>query len=181
MEPYRYTPLEQGQTRLLQILPGPEADLVSCKLFTVNLEDLPEYTALSYVWGSGTSDNTIIVEGKALMVGVNLDDALWEFRMRPVWTGDVRGVDRIYSILKASTDIDKRYSPPGGEDFVNRNLHPFIRGSELMTNMKNSDDDDEKLQIIEEMSTIFTHLEETWEEVALRYSVPKIHRDMPLI
>ncbi|KAH7317593.1 heterokaryon incompatibility protein-domain-containing protein [Rhexocercosporidium sp. MPI-PUGE-AT-0058] len=181
MEPYQYTPLEQGQIRLLQILPGLEANLVFCQLFTVSFDNIPEYTALSYAWGTGAADKTIIVDGKVLSIGTNLDDSLRELRSRPVWTGLDRGPRRIYSVLKGLIDINNRYSPPGWDSFMKGNLHRFKRGIELMSIIEDSNDDDQNMQIIAEMCAIATDLEEAWEGVALRDGVPRIHRDMPLI
>ncbi|KAL2065722.1 hypothetical protein VTL71DRAFT_3392 [Oculimacula yallundae] len=109
MDPYQYTPLEDGQIRLLQILPGSETEPVFGQLFTVSLEDLPIYTALSYAWGTGAPDETIILDGKALPVSVNLHDALRELRARPVWTEPLEESDRMRSFFRHFRDIQKRY------------------------------------------------------------------------
>jgi hypothetical protein len=53
--------LQSGQqTRILRLRSGKENEGIVCDTITVNLDDKPTYTALSYVWGS-TDDPTCIV------------------------------------------------------------------------------------------------------------------------
>ncbi|KAH9213095.1 hypothetical protein DL95DRAFT_390817, partial [Leptodontidium sp. 2 PMI_412] len=62
---YSTTPLKPGnpETRLLELLPGPETSPISGKLSRRNLDDgkhaSPPYDALSYMWGTTNGAKTI--------------------------------------------------------------------------------------------------------------------------
>jgi len=63
-----YQPLSPAkkEIRLLELLPPPPDDQIfaSCRLSTVSLlDDELRFTALSYVWGSPTATNTILLNG----------------------------------------------------------------------------------------------------------------------
>ncbi|KIW20849.1 hypothetical protein PV08_01427 [Exophiala spinifera] len=63
--------------RLIELDPGGDADDVPrCKLIHVTFGQKPRYQALSYMWGDVTIKKKISVEGKELLVGQNLWDAL---------------------------------------------------------------------------------------------------------
>jgi ankyrin repeat protein len=85
MESFKYEPLslDRAEFRLVRILPGEENDDLECELICVDF-DIPEeqipYDALSYVWGSSTTSNEIMVDGKTLPVTSNLYSALWHLR-----------------------------------------------------------------------------------------------------
>lgn len=50
--PYRpLAQLSRSQIRLLRLLPGRFEDDIFCELFHADLDEQPEYTALSYAWG----------------------------------------------------------------------------------------------------------------------------------
>ena len=80
MEEYKYAPLRRNEIRLLEILPGRYSERVSCRLVHCFLEQLPKYAALSYAWGTETTDREICVDGGTLLVNPNLEAALLEFR-----------------------------------------------------------------------------------------------------
>ncbi|KAF2847086.1 HET-domain-containing protein [Plenodomus tracheiphilus IPT5] len=64
--------------RLIKILPKTSADentLISCNLHVVSLDKRPDYTALSYVWGDATVNETILLDGERFLVRLNL----WNF------------------------------------------------------------------------------------------------------
>ncbi|KAF2246247.1 HET-domain-containing protein, partial [Trematosphaeria pertusa] len=74
----RKVPLE---IRLLEILrPKSSRSIVNCRLITVSLDDAPEYTALSYVWGPPSRTRNIRVNGRLMPVTTNLNSALRQFR-----------------------------------------------------------------------------------------------------
>jgi hypothetical protein len=82
-----YQPLDtsKSQIRLIQIAPGKEDDPIQCKFVVAELEKHREqssfqYDALSYEWGSQSSQREIVVDGIPLMVGANLWNALHELR-----------------------------------------------------------------------------------------------------
>lgn len=93
-----YTNLDSSerQIRLLKVLlnegaPGSEqsSSLVCCDLsiHSLNHDNPPSYTALSYVWGppptmSGSGDDTLIVNGEAIPARENLLSALRAFQRR---------------------------------------------------------------------------------------------------
>jgi hypothetical protein len=77
-----YQPLQPDEIRLIELQRKVEDnEEVSCSLITVRLEDAPEYTALSYVWGSEEDAATIRVDGIAVKVTQNLRDALATLQM----------------------------------------------------------------------------------------------------
>jgi hypothetical protein len=67
--------LEQGQVRLLRVLPRWQASAIQCKLKTFDHDNCPPYQALSYVWGSNSETEIIHVNGRQLVVHRNL----WDF------------------------------------------------------------------------------------------------------
>lgn len=82
---YRYGPLAstKSEVRLVTILPqDPQAwqTTIDCTLHNVNLNDQPEFVALSYVWGSDHRPFKIRVDGKAFGVTANLFTALYYLR-----------------------------------------------------------------------------------------------------
>jgi hypothetical protein len=48
-----YTPLNPArkETRVVTLLPGKWEDEIKCSLSVVSLDDNPEYSSMSYVWG----------------------------------------------------------------------------------------------------------------------------------
>ncbi|KAJ4324537.1 hypothetical protein N0V84_003816 [Fusarium piperis] len=87
-ERYEYDPLEAGSIRLLFLLEGDDDDDdLECALIHVELSDVGEYTALSYVWGGQSNPCAIYIGDQYLWVTANLDNALRHLRRRdhPVW------------------------------------------------------------------------------------------------
>ncbi|CAH0031192.1 unnamed protein product [Clonostachys rhizophaga] len=79
---YQYAGLEDGQIRLLHILPGPDGSSIECKLVTRSFNDADpfHYEALSYTWGDPSVVQYISCDGKTLQVTVNLWTALHHIR-----------------------------------------------------------------------------------------------------
>lgn len=78
---YHELPLEPKsfQTRLLELEKRPDkhnADMVSCQLRVHDLNDAPNYDALSYAWGRGEKSESIRVNGRPVAVTANLENAL---------------------------------------------------------------------------------------------------------
>ncbi|CAH0050482.1 unnamed protein product [Clonostachys solani] len=67
---YQYTGLEDGQIRLLHILPGTDGSNIECKLVTRSFNDADpfHYEALSYTWGDPSVVQYISCDGKTLQV-----------------------------------------------------------------------------------------------------------------
>ena len=83
-DPSIYRPLNpvSRQIRLLKFHPGTEGVDVQCQLEYVLLEDNPEYTALSYVWGDLTGTRTILLQNVPFPVTKSLHAALRSIRSR---------------------------------------------------------------------------------------------------
>ncbi|KAL0932092.1 heterokaryon incompatibility protein [Colletotrichum truncatum] len=82
---YRALDPDLNEIRLIQVDPlitndpGPDngfSQVVRCRLKHVSLNDSPNYTALSYVWGDPTITRTIIVDDQPVQVTENLESAL---------------------------------------------------------------------------------------------------------
>jgi hypothetical protein len=66
---YEYEPLTNSrQIRLLKILRRKPGCGLQCELVHVNLEDWPSFEAISYTWRGQSSTESIIVDGKRLLV-----------------------------------------------------------------------------------------------------------------
>lgn len=79
---FRYKPLPRNFIRLLRVLPGSTADLVSCSLVQRTWETAIalKFTALSYCWGEPEPTKEIILNGHAFTVKPNLWEALKAIR-----------------------------------------------------------------------------------------------------
>ncbi|KAI8711968.1 HET-domain-containing protein [Fusarium sp. LHS14.1] len=90
---YSYTPLQPSsnskQFRLLKVHRGADEDDVECDLIIHNLDDAPEYEALSYVWGSPVPQARIQLATGYTEVGPSLYAALRGLRYpdspRMIW------------------------------------------------------------------------------------------------
>ena len=60
-EPYKYTPLHDGEFRLLRLHPGQLDDPIHCSLFIDNLDAPSSYEALSYCWGNRHQTRDILL------------------------------------------------------------------------------------------------------------------------
>jgi len=77
---------KETSIRLLSIKPGYLADKLECDLVVIdNLEEAPPYEALSYVWGTEQSTDTIVCNGYEKAVTANLFNALRHLRPLPSW------------------------------------------------------------------------------------------------
>lgn len=72
----------RNRIRLIEILPADsmQNDWIRCRLSTVSLDDRPNYTALSYVWGDPDVTRQIVVNDTEFDVTTNLFDALSQVR-----------------------------------------------------------------------------------------------------
>ncbi|MCJ1393384.1 hypothetical protein MMC18_006257 [Xylographa bjoerkii] len=77
-----YTLLDKGnrQIRLLRIFPSHEDDIIECECFVKSLDDDDDYYAVSYVWGSLTPPQSIILDGHRKSITPNLFALLTQFR-----------------------------------------------------------------------------------------------------
>jgi len=80
---YNYTPLpaDQDTIRLVDIRPTVDSrQPIQCYMRPVQLSRKPEYTALSYVWGSTENKQTIFLDNLPKEVTINLSNALRDIR-----------------------------------------------------------------------------------------------------
>lgn len=79
---YTYEPLQSNQIRLFYLEPKSKSpnDSLLLSIFVNNLECLPPYEALSYVWGANSNPISITVNDQPLPIGRNLYEALIELR-----------------------------------------------------------------------------------------------------
>jgi hypothetical protein len=87
---YVYTQLSSRKfIRLLELYPGHANDNVTCTLRQIELENAPEYEAISYAWGNPANESEVFCDGKIIVVTPNLKDALLRLRLedksRLVW------------------------------------------------------------------------------------------------
>jgi hypothetical protein len=66
---------------VLDLLPGEYSDPIECELRIVNIHDAPEYTALSYVWGTDSASQMIQVDGANRLITPNLELVLRHIRI----------------------------------------------------------------------------------------------------
>jgi hypothetical protein len=62
--------------RLVNIQPGRWGDPMQCSLSHHSLDERPDYSALSYVWGSPKALDSILLDGAPWRITVNLANAL---------------------------------------------------------------------------------------------------------
>jgi len=78
-------PLDGKHIRLLTIDPGKLTDPLSLKLTIANLQSKEPFQTLSYVWGDANDILPITVNGIAVPVTKNLDEALRQLRPLKSW------------------------------------------------------------------------------------------------
>lgn len=88
---YPPVPLRDREIRLLHLQPGDEALDLQLSLSVASIDDVPQYEALSYTWGSFTS--SIVVEECNIPIPTNLTDALKRLRLhdreRVLWADSI--------------------------------------------------------------------------------------------
>jgi hypothetical protein len=89
-----YLPLINGQLiRLIELLPGVWNDKIKIRLIVSELQQAPDYDAISYVWGDTKDRVPITCNGREMNVTVNLNAAFkrvrWTDRSRIVWADAV--------------------------------------------------------------------------------------------
>ncbi|EJT82501.1 hypothetical protein GGTG_02474, partial [Gaeumannomyces tritici R3-111a-1] len=77
---YRYTTLEPRSIRLLRLVPGIDADVLTGVLVTASLDNVPDFTALSYAWGCPEPRQRIYLDGFKAEIGPELHSALKHLR-----------------------------------------------------------------------------------------------------
>jgi hypothetical protein len=55
---YKYEDLEEGEIRLLCIMPGSGKDTLRCRMLQGTINKLPEFNTLSYTWDESPGDET---------------------------------------------------------------------------------------------------------------------------
>ena len=82
-DPYAYEPLK-GSSKPLRIATLQSASdrtsSVHLAIASTDLNQVPRYSALSYVWGDNTEEFPIFINGKKFLVNENLFQALQHLR-----------------------------------------------------------------------------------------------------
>ncbi|KAF2662627.1 HET-domain-containing protein [Lophiostoma macrostomum CBS 122681] len=78
--PTLYSPLGEGQIRLLRLHPGQSQDVVNTTLLAVDLAEAPPYEALSYAWGSFQERSSLLIDGNPVEIHSGLFDAIHTLR-----------------------------------------------------------------------------------------------------
>lgn len=89
-----YDPLPDGPyTRVLILEPGRLRQPLRCRLKVVNLEERPDFEAISYVWGRGIKRKKVVCNGIRIKITPNLLQALLAVRypstQRIVWADSI--------------------------------------------------------------------------------------------
>ncbi|KAI0427763.1 HET-domain-containing protein [Xylaria sp. FL1042] len=80
---YRALSRDRSEIRLLRLLPSSGtqyARIPCCRLLQTSLRNAPRYKALSYAWGSATTNRVIMVDGIGIRIPENLFNALITLR-----------------------------------------------------------------------------------------------------
>ncbi|KAH8722585.1 heterokaryon incompatibility protein-domain-containing protein [Phaeosphaeriaceae sp. PMI808] len=75
-----YSPLKEGQIRLLELHPGKPDEILTASMTTVDLLQAPPFEALSYAWGGYNEHAAVKVNGKPLKINLGLFNALHTLR-----------------------------------------------------------------------------------------------------
>ncbi|KAF1999397.1 hypothetical protein P154DRAFT_394118, partial [Amniculicola lignicola CBS 123094] len=73
-------PVKDNRIRLIRLRPGEWSDDLKCDLFSVSLDEQPQYQALSYVWDSQKITRLIWLNGQRQRVTINPESALRHIR-----------------------------------------------------------------------------------------------------
>jgi hypothetical protein len=84
-----YKRLNNGEIRILQLLPGKTGEDVHCNLFTTKLDLRPRYEAISYAWGLSHNLLPIVLNAKRCLRRHNLlaclENLRYEHENRALW------------------------------------------------------------------------------------------------
>ena len=91
---FHHQPLHSSTSiRLLELLPDKPGSKVECKLRTAELDLVPSYEALSYVWGDENDQSEILCDGNTMLIPRNLANGLRCFRdsavSRVLWADSI--------------------------------------------------------------------------------------------
>lgn len=93
--PYGDLSRETNEIRLVEVLPGNTSAPVRCRISTYAINEVPEYTALSYTWGRPDPDCTIELNDHRAPVRKNLWRFLHQIRRLSQWHGTKFWIDAI--------------------------------------------------------------------------------------
>lgn len=78
---YKHVPLStDASIRVLELLPGTPGDPLAANLWEINLDDGPEFNALSYCWGEPIFNKLLQCNGQAFCITESVFDALQNLR-----------------------------------------------------------------------------------------------------
>lgn len=79
---FAYNTLHTGEVRLLKLRPSdsksaaPAGNLITVRFHDLDAEEIPQYEALSYVWGTEPADRSILLDNTHFAIKPNLEAAL---------------------------------------------------------------------------------------------------------
>jgi hypothetical protein len=81
-----YQPLTDRESRLVNLLPGTWSDPITIELrtFSLELDKLPFYEAVSYTWGYPVETATVTCSGRPLRVSKSAEDLMRRFRLADI-------------------------------------------------------------------------------------------------
>lgn len=93
---YKYEPLpSKNHIRLLVINSGTGEDVLSGSMIMGDLyaRELPSFEAISYTWGSNEKDESILIDGRSLLITKSLKEAFLQTRLpgtpRILWADSI--------------------------------------------------------------------------------------------
>ncbi|KAK6081662.1 heterokaryon incompatibility protein [Seiridium cupressi] len=92
-------PIENDQIRILDLLPGEAGDPIRCRIRVANLQDQPQYEALSSVWVDQLCINQDGYQEKSAQVRL-MRRIYSECKLAVLWLGDIRD-DTMLTVAKS--------------------------------------------------------------------------------
>lgn len=91
---YAYDPLPDGNfVRYIILQPGSGEEPLHCALHTTSLDAIPEFEAISYVWGTATKSHVAFCQGQKIPITSSLQNALRQVRLadgpRTLWADSI--------------------------------------------------------------------------------------------
>ena len=164
---FKYTPLDLASDsqsiRVLEILPGPEDSVISCKMW-ISTIDAAEHTCLSYTWQPHNPEHEIVLNNGIATVGHNLYLFLQAARLakitQPLWI-DALCIDQ-------SANKEKSHQ-------VNQMGRIYEAAEEVLVWLKEPDDD------LQRLVSLCESLVREWDWYASSLHLGSCHRSVNLI
>ena len=100
-----YKPLSSPSCIRLLSVTRQSRNVVTCSLAAFELEEAPEYEAISYAWGDATEQRVIIVDGRTVSIRHNLYNAILRFTCK---TGQGPSLFWVDALCISQDDLDEK-------------------------------------------------------------------------